>query len=94
MIALLCAVDRMQTAYGLAKHLKVYAIERPVEVLFGVPAPTVPEDARQSLKLRKTPVASARKVSRSTYGTQLAPPSTNAHRRRGKRSVRWPHRTA
>src|SRR5258706_6565509 len=49
-IALLSAIDRMQLSYGLTKHLKVCAVERPVAVLFGLLAPAVPDDAHQSLK--------------------------------------------
>jgi hypothetical protein len=44
-VGLLCAMDRMETARGLPKHLKVYAVQGPYEMLFGVRPPTVPDDA-------------------------------------------------
>lgn len=49
-VAILCAMDRMETARGLPKHLKVYAVGRPFQVLFGVTAPEVPSNARKPLK--------------------------------------------
>jgi hypothetical protein len=49
-VAVLCAMDRMETARGLTKHLKVYAIERPMTALFNAPAADVPRDAHKSLK--------------------------------------------
>jgi hypothetical protein len=49
-VAMLCAMDRMETARGLTKHLKVYAIERPMTALFNAPAADVPRDAHKSLK--------------------------------------------
>lgn len=49
-IAILCAMDRMETARGLPKHLKVYVLEEPFRVYFGVAAPDVPRDARTPLK--------------------------------------------
>src|SRR5579883_1238161 len=49
-IALMCAMDRMQSARGLPKHLKVYAVEGPYRMLFGVAPPAVPDDATESLK--------------------------------------------
>ena len=48
-IAILCAMDRMETARGLTKHLKIYALAQPFAVLFGTPAPAVPMDAHQPL---------------------------------------------
>ncbi len=48
-LAILCAMDRMETARGLTKHLKVYAVARPFAVLFSTPTPAMPTDARQSL---------------------------------------------
>ncbi len=48
-IAILCAMDRMETARGLTKHLKIYTLARPFAVLFGTPAPAVPTDAHQPL---------------------------------------------
>jgi hypothetical protein len=49
-VAMLCAMDRMETARGLTKHLKVYAIERPMTALFNAPVADVPRDAHKSLK--------------------------------------------
>ncbi len=49
-VAVLCAMDRMQTARGLTKHLKVYVVERPFSVYFGVAAPDVPRDTKKPLK--------------------------------------------
>ncbi len=43
-IGLLCAMDRMEIARGLPKHLKVYAVEGTYKELFGVDPPPVPED--------------------------------------------------
>lgn len=48
-IAILCATDRMETARGLTKHLKIYTLSRPFAVLFGTPTPAVPTDAHQPL---------------------------------------------
>ena len=48
-LAILCAMDRMETARGLTKHLKVYALARPFAVLFSTQTPAMPTDARQSL---------------------------------------------
>ncbi|HEY3666336.1 MAG TPA: hypothetical protein VGL19_10060 [Polyangiaceae bacterium] len=48
-VAILYAMDRMQTAKGLTKHLKVYALARPLAVLFNTPAPQVPTDSHESL---------------------------------------------
>jgi hypothetical protein len=49
-VAMLSAMDRMETARGLTKHLKVYAIERPMTALFDAPGAAVPRDAHQPLK--------------------------------------------
>ena len=49
-LAVLLAMDRMETARGLTKHLKVYAVERPYSALFGVALPDVPKDAQKALK--------------------------------------------
>jgi len=49
-VALLAAMDRMEIARGLPKHLKVYVVGRPFQRLFGVPAPEVPANARKPLK--------------------------------------------
>jgi hypothetical protein len=42
---LLFAMDRMQVARGLPKHLKVLAVRGPLATVFGVPAPDMPPDA-------------------------------------------------
>ena len=44
-VAILVATDRMKTANGLPKHLKVFAVEEPFVSLFRVPAPEVAADA-------------------------------------------------
>jgi hypothetical protein len=49
-IALMCAMDRMQTAKDLPKHLKVYAVGGAYDLLFGVKAPQVPDNATQPMK--------------------------------------------
>lgn len=49
-VAILCAMERMETARGLTKHLKVYALEAPFAAFFAVSAPDAPRDARQPLK--------------------------------------------
>lgn len=43
-------MDRTQIARGLPKHLKIYVLEGPYSVLFGVPAPDVPKDVTRCLK--------------------------------------------
>ncbi|HEY1535122.1 MAG TPA: hypothetical protein VGF76_13940 [Polyangiaceae bacterium] len=48
-LAILCAMDRMETAKGLTKQLKVYALARPFAVLFSAQTPAVPTDSRQPL---------------------------------------------
>jgi len=48
-VAILYAMDHMQTAKGLTKHLKVYALARPFAVLFSAPTPQVPTDSREPL---------------------------------------------
>jgi hypothetical protein len=48
--AVLAAMDRMEIARGLPKHLKIYVLERPFGALFGVPSPEVPRDAHAPLK--------------------------------------------
>jgi hypothetical protein len=49
-IAILLAMDRMNTANGLPKHIKVYAVEGAFGMLFGVRAPHVPDDATKPMK--------------------------------------------
>jgi hypothetical protein len=44
-IAVLTAVDRMEIARGLPKHLKVYAVQTAYGDVFGVAAPALPRDA-------------------------------------------------
>jgi hypothetical protein len=48
-LALMCALDRLEIARGLPKHLKFYAVADEFNVLFGVPVPDVPEDATKKL---------------------------------------------
>jgi hypothetical protein len=48
-LAVLCALDRLEVARGLPKHLKLYAIADEFELLFGVGIPDVPEDANKKL---------------------------------------------
>jgi hypothetical protein len=43
-IGLLCALDRLEIARKLPKHLKVYAVGAPFAAIFDVPPPDVPED--------------------------------------------------
>jgi len=43
-IALLCALDRLEMARKLPKHLKVYAVGGPFVPIFGVQPPAVPDD--------------------------------------------------
>jgi hypothetical protein len=49
-IAILCAMDRMSTANGLPKHLKVYAVRGAYGMLFGVEPPEVPSDPTKPMK--------------------------------------------
>jgi hypothetical protein len=48
-LALLCALDRVEIARGLPKHLKLYAVADSFQLLFGVPVPDVPADATKKL---------------------------------------------
>ncbi len=48
-LALLCALDRVEIARGLPKHLKLYAVADTFHVLFGVGVPDVPQDATKKL---------------------------------------------
>jgi hypothetical protein len=43
-IGLLCALDRLEIARKLPKHLKVYAVGGPFVPVFGVQPPRVPDD--------------------------------------------------
>ncbi len=43
-LAVLCAMDRLELARGLPKPLKVRAIGKPFQLLFGVAPPTLAED--------------------------------------------------
>jgi hypothetical protein len=49
-IGLLSALDRMEIARGLPKHLKLYAVGAAYEGVFGVKAPAIPDDAAVPLK--------------------------------------------
>ncbi len=48
-LGLLCALDRVELARGLPKHLKLYAAADALQLLFGVSVPDVPEDATKKL---------------------------------------------
>jgi hypothetical protein len=48
-LALLCALDRVETARGLPKHLKLYAVADEFKLLFGVNVPDVPADGSKKL---------------------------------------------
>jgi hypothetical protein len=48
-LALLCALDRIEIARGLPKHLKLYAVADTFQLLFGVSVPDVPQDATKKL---------------------------------------------
>ena len=49
-VAVLYAMDRMETARGLPTHLKVYAVSRAFAALFGTAAPEVSGDASKPIK--------------------------------------------
>jgi hypothetical protein len=48
-LALLCALDRVELARGLPKHLKLYAVVDSFQLLFGVTPPDAPQDATKKL---------------------------------------------
>jgi len=48
-IGVLSALDRMQIARGLPKHLKIYAVRAALADAFGVAAPAVPDDAAKPI---------------------------------------------
>jgi hypothetical protein len=48
-LGLLCALDRVDVARGLPKHLKFYATADTFQLLFGVAQPDVPQDASKKL---------------------------------------------
>lgn len=48
-MALLCALDRVDVARGLPKHLKLYAAGDAFQLVFGVTLPEVPQDATKRL---------------------------------------------
>jgi hypothetical protein len=48
-LGLLCALDRVELARGLPKHLKFYAVADELQLLFGVSVPDVPSDATKKL---------------------------------------------
>ena len=48
-LALLGALDRVEMARGLPKHLKLYAVADEFQLLFNVTVPDVPEDATKKL---------------------------------------------
>jgi len=47
--AILCALDRVELARGLPKHLKLYAVADEFKLLFGVAIPEVPTDGTKKL---------------------------------------------
>jgi hypothetical protein len=49
-LGLLCALDRLEIARRLPKHLKVYAVGGPFVRVFGVNAPDVPPDPTAPIK--------------------------------------------
>lgn len=49
-LGLLCALDRLEIARGLPKHLKVLAVGGPFARVFGVAPPVVPEDPTAPIK--------------------------------------------
>jgi hypothetical protein len=48
-MGVLCAMDRMELARGLPRHLKVYAVGDAYQLVFGVTPPQVPSDATAKL---------------------------------------------
>ena len=48
-LALLCALDRVELARGLPKHLKLYAVADTFQLVFGVALPDVQADATKKL---------------------------------------------
>jgi hypothetical protein len=48
-LGLLRALDRVEIARGLPKHLKLYAVADEFRMLFGVTVPDVPQDATKKL---------------------------------------------
>jgi hypothetical protein len=48
-LGLLCALDRVELARGLPKHLKLYAAGDTFQVVFGVTMPDVPQDGTTKL---------------------------------------------
>jgi hypothetical protein len=48
-MALLAAMDRMELARALPKHLKVYAVGDAFQIVFGVAPPSVPSDPTAKL---------------------------------------------
>jgi hypothetical protein len=49
-MGLFCAMDRVELARGLPKHLKVYAVAGAHQLVFGVAPPAVPEDVTAKLE--------------------------------------------
>jgi hypothetical protein len=49
-IGLLSAIDRMEIARGLPKHLKIDSIEGANRDVFGVPPPALPDDAAAAIR--------------------------------------------
>jgi hypothetical protein len=49
-LGVLAALDRMDIARGLPRHMKIYAAGGANELLFGVKTPQVPDDVKRPLK--------------------------------------------
>jgi hypothetical protein len=48
-LGILCALDRVEVARGLPKHLKLYAVADTFQLVFGVTVPDAPADATKKL---------------------------------------------
>jgi hypothetical protein len=48
-LAIMCALDRVELARGLPKHLKLYAVADEFALFFNVTVPEVPQDATKKL---------------------------------------------
>jgi hypothetical protein len=48
-LGVMCAMDRVELARGLPKHMKVYAVADAFNLLFDLPPPDVPQDPTKKL---------------------------------------------
>jgi len=48
-LGILAALDRMNLSRGLPRHMKIYAVGRANQILFGVPPPHLPDNATTPL---------------------------------------------